>query len=282
MHLVHHEITQREIIDKLQVQSHFDVEQQCQLRIDFLSNTLRQSGLRTLIVGVSGGIDSTVTGRLCQLAVEQLRKENYDARFIALRLPYGLQNDALDADNALLFIDADESLEVNIKDPCDSCLEALISTGFIFHTPEQQDFIFGNIKARQRMVVQYAIAGAQQGLVVGTDHAAEALMGFFTKFGDGACDLAPLTGLTKRRIKHIGRHLHANDSLVNKKPTADLENLRPMRADEDVFGISYDQIDDFLENKIIDKDAYTTIMNSYSKSEHKRQLPITPFNHKIL
>ena len=89
------------------------------------------------------------------------------------------------------------------------------------------DFVLGNTKARMRMVAQYTIAGAHQGLVIGTDHAAEAVMGFFTKFGDGACDLAPLSGLVKHQVRAIARHFGAPESLVEKVPTADLEDLDP-------------------------------------------------------
>ncbi len=94
------------------------------------------------------------------------------------------------------------------------------------------DFVLGNTKARMRMVAQYTIAGASGGLVIGTDHAAEAVMGFFTKFGDGACDLAPLSGLVKNQVRAIARHFGAPESLVEKVPTADLEDLSPGKPDE--------------------------------------------------
>ena len=89
----------------------------------------------------------------------------------------------------------------------------------------REDFLLGNIKARQRMIAQFAIAGAARGLVIGTDHAAEALMGFFTKYGDGAADILPLSGLNKRRVRALAAHLGAPPELVGKVPTADLENL---------------------------------------------------------
>ncbi|GII28639.1 hypothetical protein Pmi06nite_20810 [Planotetraspora mira] len=96
----------------------------------------------------------------------------------------------------------------------------------------QQDFLLGNIKARQRMIAQYAVAGALGGLVVGTDHAAEAVTGFFTKHGDGAADVVPLAGLTKRRVRAIAHTLGMPGTLIHKTPTADLESLRPGRPDE--------------------------------------------------
>lgn len=81
------------------------------------------------------------------------------------------------------------------------------------------------------MVAQYAMANARNGLVIGTDHAAEAVMGFFTKFGDGACDLAPLSGLVKGQVRALASRLGAPESLVNKVPTADLEELQPGKPD---------------------------------------------------
>ena len=97
------------------------------------------------------------------------------------------------------------------------------------------------------MVAQYAVAGAARGLVVGTDHAAEAVTGFFTKHGDGAADVVPLNGLTKRRVRATAEALGAPGPIVRKIPTADLESLRPGRPDEEAFGFTYDDIDDFLE-----------------------------------
>src|ERR1044071_3915976 len=88
----------------------------------------------------------------------------------------------------------------------------------------REAFLLGNIKARQRMIAQFALAGAMRGLVIGTDHSAEALMGFYTKFGDGAADILPLAGLNKRRVRAVAKLLGAPDDLVFKVPTADLEN----------------------------------------------------------
>ena len=155
-------------------------------------------------------------------------------------------------------------------------LNEVLASGTVFRDAAHQDFLHGNIKARQRMIAQYAVAGAHGGLVVGTDHAAEALMGFFTKFGDGAADLTPLTGLNKRRVRALARTMGAPESLVMKVPTADLETLTPLKPDEDAFGVSYDEIDDFLEGKQVSERAYETIVRIYRGSEHKRSLPKFP------
>ena len=127
-----------------------------------------------------------------------------------------------------------------------------------------------------KVIAQYAVAGARRGLVVGTDHAAEALMGFFTKFGDGACDLAPLSGLTKGRVRELASHLGAPAELVSKVPTADLETLRPQLPDESAFGVSYAEIDAFLEGRPVSESTVSIIERLYLASRHKRGLPVQP------
>lgn len=126
------------------------------------------------------------------------------------------------------------------------------------------------------MIAQYALAGATRGLVIGTDHAAEALMGFYTKFGDGAADILPLSGLNKRRVRALAQYLGAPDQLVFKTPTADLESDAPLRPDEDAYGVTYDEIDDFLEGKEIKQSSLDRILTMYRGSEHKRALPAAP------
>lgn len=267
---------QQEIARELQVAETFEAEREIERRVAFLAERLTSTGLGSLVLGISGGVDSTTTGRLCQLAVERARAAGHEARFYAMRLPYGVQADEQDAQLALSFIRADEVLTVDIKPASDAALEAALAAGVSFRDAHHQDFVQGNIKARQRMIAQYAVAGAHHGLVVGTDHAAEAISGFFTKFGDGAADLVPLTGLTKRRVRAVADALGAPAELVWKTPTADLETLSPGKADEDALGVTYDDIDDFLEGKPVDARAYDTIVTRYHLTEHKRRLPIAP------
>lgn len=268
------ETQQQEIICALGVTQSFDVSQEIERRINFLADYLEASGQHAYVLGISGGVDSTVAGRLTQLAVEKLRKKGRQAMFHAVRLPYLKQQDEQDAQAALSFIRADKNSTVNIHSTVDALRNALGDDHY--RDAHHEDFVVGNMKARARMIVQYAIAGAEGGLVVGTDHAAEALMGFFTKFGDGAADVIPLSGLNKRRVRSLGQSLGAPSQLVAKRPTADLESLSPQKADEDVFGISYDVIDDFLEGKEIDCAAYEKIVRTYAQTQHKRELPVSP------
>lgn len=267
---------QQEIARDLQVTASFDAEQEIERRVAFLTARLTSTGLRSLVLGISGGVDSTTTGRLCQLAVERARATGHEATFYAMRLPYGVQADEKDAQRALEFIRADRELTVDIRPASDAALQAALDGGLTFRDAHHQDFVQGNIKARQRMIAQYAVAGAHDGLVVGTDHAAEAVSGFFTKFGDGAADVVPLTGLTKRRVRAVAAVLGAPQELVSKVPTADLETLDPGKPDEDALGVSYDQIDDFLEGNPVDTTAFQAIVRRYRLTDHKRALPVAP------
>jgi len=268
------DMQQQQIISALGVSQQFDAQQEIDRRVDFLASYLEASGQHAYVLGISGGVDSTVAGRLGQLAVEKLRNRGRPATFHAVRLPYREQQDEQDAQAALNFIRADEVSTVNIHSTVEA-LRGVIGNAH-YRDANHEDFVVGNMKARARMVVQYAIAGAQGGLVIGTDHAAEALMGFFTKFGDGAADVTPLAGLNKRRVRGLGQTLGAPSQLVGKRPTADLESLAPQKADEDVFGMSYDTIDDFLEGKKIEQAAFDKIVRIYHQTQHKRELPVAP------
>jgi NAD+ synthase len=244
-----------------------------QRRIDFIKRTLRQSGCQALVLGISGGVDSLTAGRLCQLAVEQLRSDDDAARFIAMRLPYKTQADEHDAQASLDFIGPDQIDTLNIAASVDGLMASLTATEA---SAAQVDFIKGNVKARTRMIAQYAAANLHNGLVVGTDHGAEALMGFFTKFGDGACDLAPLSGLTKSQVRLLATALGAPGNLVHKKPTADLEELAPGKLDEHAYGCSYAEIDAYLLGEPVSERVRAIVEGAYNKTAHKRALPVVP------
>lgn len=267
---------QGSIAAELGVAAQFDAQQEIERRITFLADYLLASGAGGYVLGISGGVDSLLAGRLAQLAVERLRERGHAARFIAVRLPHGQQHDEAEASRALDFVAADQPMRVDISGPVSAQREALAAAGLQYRDAAHEDFVIGNVKARQRMITQYAIAGAHGYLVIGTDHAAEALMGFFTKFGDGAADIVPLTGLTKRRVRALAKTLGAPDDLVMKVPTADLEALKPGRPDEDAFGISYQQIDDFLEGKAVDPEVSSKLLQIYRNTAHKRALPVAP------
>ncbi len=267
---------QETIIQQLGVKPVIDPEEEIRKSIDFLKDYLKKhSFLKTYVLGISGGQDSTLAGRLAQLAIEEMRAETGDAsyQFIAVRLPYGVQADEEDAQRALAFIQPDVSLVVNIKKSADAMTKAVEATGATI-----SDFNKGNIKARSRMIAQYALAGSYKGAVVGTDHAAENVTGFFTKFGDGGADILPLYRLNKRQGKQLLATLGADSALYEKVPTADLEEEKPGIADEVALGVTYNEIDDYLEGKTISDQAKARIESWWHKGEHKRHLPITIFD----
>ena len=265
-----------QIIEEMRVLPEIDPEHEVRRRVDFIKRTLRDSGATHLVLGISGGVDSATCGRLAQLAAEELNRGTGggDYRFVAVRLPYDVQRDEDDARVSIGFIKPHVTLTVNVKSGADAIhrdtLAALRDNAMLTDSEAQQDFAKGNVKARARMIVQYEIAGLLNGLVLGTDHSAENVTGFYTKYGDGACDLVPLFGLSKRQVRRLAAHLGAPQSIIDKTPTADLESLTPQKADEDALGLSYDDIDDFLEGKSVATRIVERIVAIFNATQHKR------------
>ncbi len=277
----------QKILQEMRVLASIDIEHEIQRRIDFLKAKLKQAACKTLVLGISGGVDSSTAGRLSQLAVEQLNQEensnNY--QFIAVRLPYAVQKDEDEAQLAVNFIQPSHCVTVNVQNGADgiheSTLSALQNSSVNLSENVNPDFVKGNVKARMRMIAQYEIAGLTGGLVVGTDHSAENITGFYTKHGDGACDLAPLFGLNKRQVRALAKHLGAPAILVEKAPTADLEEHKPQLADEVALGMTYDQIDDFLEGKAVAQEIEDKLIAIYLRTQHKREAIPTIYDYEI-
>lgn len=265
--------TQQRIIAELGPQSSIDVTFEIERRVAFLATYLSSlPGVRGFVLGVSGGQDSTLAGRLAQLAVERLRNAGHDAEFIAVRLPYAVQHDEDDAQLALSFIRPDRAVTVNVASGVDALAAEVVQA---LGEPVS-DFNRGNIKARMRMVAQYAIAGDRGLLVLGTDHAAEAVNGFFTKFGDGAADVVPLSGLTKGQGADLLRELGAPERLWLKVPTADLLDEHPGQTDESSLGVSYPEIDAYLRGEEVPLHIAENLEQRFRLTEHKRRPPVGP------
>ncbi|MDD0859467.1 ammonia-dependent NAD(+) synthetase [Arthrobacter alpinus] len=262
---------QAQIIAELGVQATIDPKAELARRVTFLKDYLKATGTKGYVLGISGGLDSSLAGRLAQLAVEELATEGIEANFIAVRLPYGVQHDEDDAQAALKFINAKTEQTFNIAPAVDGFEAEFAKTA----TEDVTDFNKGNIKARSRMIAQYALAGHENLLVIGTDHAAESVTGFFTKFGDGGADILPLFTLNKRQNRALLRELGAPEKLWAKVPTADLLDGVPGRTDEDELGITYDEIDDYLEGKEVSETAAQGIEGRFLRSRHKRTVPVS-------
>ncbi len=263
------------IVEEMKVKSSIDSAETIKEMQHFIEQYLHaHTFVKTLVLGISGGQDSTLAGKLVQLAVENMRNASgRDVQFIAVKLPYGVQKDADEVEDALNFIQPDRIVTVNIKPAVDQSVQSLQEAGIAL-----SDFHKGNEKARERMKVQYAIAANTSGIVVGTDHSAENITGFFTKHGDGAADIAPLFGLNKRQGRQLLQYLGAPAHLYEKVPTADLEDDKPQLPDEEALGVTYEAIDNYLEGKGVSPEDAAVIERHYVRNAHKRELAYTRFS----
>ncbi|ENI5456061.1 ammonia-dependent NAD(+) synthetase [Staphylococcus pseudintermedius] len=263
------------IVEEMKVKPSIDSAETIKEMQHFIEQYLHaHTFVKTLVLGISGGQDSTLAGKLVQLAVENMRNaSDRDVQFIAVKLPYGVQKDADEVEDALNFIQPDRILTVNIKPAVDQSVQSLQEAGIVL-----SDFHKGNEKARERMKVQYAIAANTSGIVVGTDHSAENITGFFTKHGDGAADIAPLFGLNKRQGRQLLQYLGAPAHLYEKVPTADLEDDKPQLPDEEALGVTYEAIDNYLEGKGVSPEDAAVIERHYVRNAHKRELAYTRFS----
>lgn len=268
---------QQEIIQELSVAPTIDAKEEIRRSVEFMKDYLTKfSFFNSMVLGISGGQDSTLVGKLAQLAVDELNEACGTNRyaFVAVRLPYGVQVDEADCQDAIDFIQPTEVLTINIRPSVDASIKALGEAGIVV-----TDFLKGNEKARERMKVQYSVAGMKQGLVLGSDHAAESLTGFYTKHGDGAADVMPIYRLNKRQGRALLKELGCPEHLYLKVPTADLEDDKPLVSDEDALGVTYDDIDDYLEGKKVKKEAAERLEYLYTLSRHKRRAPIHVFDN---
>lgn len=263
------------IVEEMKVKPSIDSAETIKEMQHFIEQYLHaHTFVKTLVLGISGGQDSTLVGKLVQLAVENMRNASgRDVQFIAVKLPYGVQKDADEVEDALNFIQPDRILTVNIKPAVDQSVQSLKEAGIAL-----SDFHKGNEKARERMKVQYAIAANTSGIVVGTDHSAENITGFFTKHGDGAADIAPLFGLNKRQGRQLLQYLGAPAHLYEKVPTADLEDDKPQLPDEEALGVTYEAIDNYLEGNGVSPEDAAVIERHYVRNAHKRELAYTRFS----
>ena len=254
---------QKFIVEEMEVKPKINIKEEIKNRCLFLHNKMELARKKTMILAISGGQDSTLCAKLIELTC---KKYNYNAYYI--RLPYKKQFDEQDCQDVIKWLDSKNIIELDISPYVDLIYQNIKGI---------TDFNKGNLKARMRMILQYVIAGKYEGLVIGTDHSAENLVGFFTKYGDGGVDINPLYGLNKRQGKQILEYLNCPKHLYEKDPTADLEEENPALSDEKALGISYDIIDDYLENKTIDLKDKIKLEKMYIRNMHKR---IGPINFK--
>lgn len=260
---------QKEIIAKFGVKPQIDVEQETRRRVDFLKQHVLDAQMSGLLIAISGGIDSAVAAALCKKATDELTAEQ-GKPYITLGVfqPYGEQADIGDSYKVAEALQLEHTVETNIQEAVDEIALEVEFAFKAFGTPRHLSRGGkGNVKARTRMVMQYALAFDLNLLVVGTDHASEAVAGFYTKWGDGAVDLMPLASLNKRQVRMLGRHLGVPEKVVEKTPTA---GLWEGQTDEEELGISYEANSDYLEGKDVDPQVREKIEQQYLRTEHKR------------
>jgi len=268
---------QFQIAKTLGVNRNFDVTFEISERVKFLEQMLISTNKTGYVLGISGGQDSCLAGRLAQMAINKLNGNFHTPKykFLAINLPYKIQKDKKFVKDAIYFIDSTNYITLNIGQTVDMGMLEIIENCKSNKDEHIIDFNKGNMKARMRMIFQYAISGFENLLVIGTDHAAEAITGFYTKYGDGGSDLNPLSGLTKSQGREMLKYLGGPESIINKVPTADLLDGNPNQPDEIELKVSYEDIDNFLMGEKVSDEVFNRIYTLYKNSEHKRQMPLT-------
>ncbi len=220
------------------------------VRNKICDSILANVGTKNVVIGISGGIDSAVVATLCAYILGP-------EKVFGIMLPYGQQFDISDSQKIVDQLKI-KSFNIDIK--------PVVDQFNFFH----DKFVIANIMSRIRMTYLYAFANLHHGLVVGTTNKSEYSIGYFTKFGDGGCDIEPITNLYKTEIFQFAKFLGIPESIINKKPSA---GLWDGQTDEGELGFSYEQLDKFLEGEKIDQNIESKIKNLIEISEHKRNLP---------
>ena len=224
----------------------------------------QSNGAEGIVIGISGGKDSTVVAKLC---VEAIGKE----RVFGVLMPNGKQKDIADSQRVCDLLGI-RYIVVNISDMYYDFIRNISSEEITLST-EDHNVVFlsdetkVNICPRIRMTTLYAIAQTKNYRVAGTGNATERVLGYFTKWGDGACDFNPLGFLTCTEVIRLGLDLDLPEELINKAPSDGLTG----KTDEEQFGYSYKEIDEVLLEKVDNGEIYEFIRKLYDKNEHKIQ-----------
>ena len=231
----------------------------------FLKEYLENNHMDTYVLGISGGVDSSLCAALARNAVG---KDRLHCLILPINSSKEDEEDALtlvkDLDLKYDIIDASEAFNNYVKE--------FNKKGF-----ELDRSTLGNLKARMRMSILYAIAQKERGLVIGTDNADERCVGYFTKYGDGACDILPIAHLVKAEVVEASKILGIRTSLAERVPTA---GLYEGQTDEKEMGVSYKDLDAYVLGKEVNETAKKRIQYLERISEHKRNpIPMPePFN----
>jgi NAD+ synthase len=226
--------------------------------VTWISKTVADTNKHGIVLGLSGGIDSAVLCGLCAMAIPS------DKVFAILMPCYSNEQDKTDA---LLIADTFKVLTKEI------CLNNVFD--FFEYNAMVLDkntrLSSGNLKARLRMITQYFIANQLDYLVAGSDDKSESYIGYFTKYGDGASDFAPLANFTKTEVRKIAKLIGVPQSIIDKPSTP---GLWEGQIAENELGISYKDIDMYLCGNDINNEILKDIQQRHSNTEHKRCMPL--------
>lgn len=231
--------------------------------VEFLREKVKESGTKGLIVGLSGGIDSSV--------VAFLIKKAFPDNSLGVIMP--IKHRPEDVEYAVKLADASgiDYKKVDLKDVHSLLKEKVYDE--VSEEDRNDRLADANMQARLRMTTLYSFANLYNYMVVGTDNAAELLTGYFTKYGDGGVDLLPIARLTKREVFEWGRYFGVPSEILDRAPSA---GLWDGQTDEEEMGVTYDNIDDYLMGLYIPEDKKKIIDRMNRVSEHKRELPPMP------
>ncbi len=223
---------------------------------EWIKKEVESAGCKGVVVGLSGGVDSSV--------VAALAKKAFPKNSIGVYLPVGdMGQDLIDAKELAASIKI-ETNEVDLTDAFKAMEKAV---------PASSKLAVANIKPRLRMAALYAIAQENGYLVLGTDNAAEWILGYFTKYGDGGVDLLPIIHLTKSEVMDMAKEMKLPKAVYTKRPSA---ALWEGQFDEDELGFTYDQVDAYLKREDVADDVKKKIKHQIKITEHKRVAVPTP------
>ena len=229
--------------------------------VGWISEYFQNNALPTTkaVIGISGGKDSSVTAALC---AEALGKE----RVLGVLMPQGEQND-IDMSYELCKTLDITYVEINIKESVQTLYDAVSTTGLVLNNVA----VF-NTPARIRMAALYAVSGIVGGRVANTCNLSEDLVGYATKFGDGACDFSPLSDLTVAEVKAVGAELGLDAKFIEKTPVDGLCG----KTDEDNLGFTYAVLDKYIRDGICeDENVKEKIDRMHEMNLHKvRSMPM--------
>ncbi len=236
-----------------------DYNQELTNRIAFIQDILKNAHAQGIVYGNSGGKDCTLVSILCKKACDNT---------IGIIMPcQSKRNYGEDTDDALATATqfGIETLTVDLTDAKTAITDA-ISKSHEITAPASS-----NIAPRIRMTTLYAVAQSRNALVAGTGNKSELYMGYFTKWGDGGCDFNPIADLTVTEVYEFLEYLNAPQNIIKKAPSA---GLFEGQTDETEMGVTYAQIDQFIQNQTGDTDAIARIKRYHETSHHKRQMPL--------